>query len=1196
MSEQTFLAERQPVIPYAQRNPSLEWRANWFRLSRSANEQLLTDARDGAFARKLDQIEKYGRDSGWLAGYDPAGAGSPWYPIGPRNVNGRVKALAVHPTDPNTVYAGAASGGVWKSTDGGQTWDSLWDMQESIAIGALGIAVSSPSTVYAGTGEWTPGWGASYAGAGVYISTDAGATWSRRAAVSSRRIGKLVVDPTNAQRLWVCGDQGLEHSADGGVTWTTQRTGTITDVALDPANSNTVLIAVRYDGFYRSTDGGATFSLLPGAPTGAAVEWPQLALGVSGAHGHNFIVIKMGDTVQSSIDGGTTFNAVPGAHGGFYAGWNDVIAVAPDDEQVLIWGGVGLDRTANGGALWTSLPVHADQHAAVFAPSNTSVVYFANDGGVWRSDDKGATVTKVSDGLIITQFYNINFWSPLSNVIGGGAQDNGVNYTTSGLTWNPIYGGDGGWFVIDPTDPRTMYTESQYANVEKSTDGGMSWAAKTAGIVGTTPWEGVLTMDPNNHLRLFFGTDRMLRSNDGLATAWATVSQILNGEVSAIAVAPSDSNRVYSGTGSGSIYRSDDGGNTSPWADKTGTLPGRAITSIAVDGASADTVLVSVGGLSGVAGSQSVYRSTDGGSTWSDVSGDLPQVVGNSVVIDPSSAANTWYLATDTGIYRTTNGGTNWLPFDNGIPNVPVADLVVDSASKTLYAGTFGRGAFKLDITPGVIKQQVDLYLRDDDEDTGERFPSPSNLPDPLLAAPGLALWWMSPDIKVNHMPFFTPAGVFDGVVFDATLVHQDPVRGQTNRFYLQVSNRGWQATSNVSVRAFVADASAGLPNLPNALTPPNFDLTSTTDWQPVGPAQTIPTLLPNRPVIVSWDYALPMAAATHTCCLAVVSSADDPWTNPATDIATLITMDKRACLKNLHVVDPGPGPMPSTLTTIDFHNPLTQVALIDIVIRPEAFLQGRIGLLLPTIELANPDRALQGVEAQPLTPEDPIGTWYGGSRDDRGLVERLAACDRTHIFVFDQTKPSQIQGIKLGPGQTLRGVLASSLENDVTQTGPARFEVAERVNGQVAGGSTYQFGYDLPAPGQTPQPHRLRIRSDELQWRDDMDGGRGSFVVAEVKLADDDDRTYQRILGDVREAAEPTVMFDGIVMEGESLTLVLIEAEEGDIDRPEELFAHRFDGGIRSWLGEHQAQGRDRVRFVYEIEEVPIAAAPGGD
>jgi photosystem II stability/assembly factor-like uncharacterized protein len=363
----------------------------------------LTLMRDKAYASKLEWICNFGQKSGSMAGYDQAGPGSPWYSIGPRNVNGRVKALAVHPTNPDVLYAGAASGGVWMSSDGGQTWDPLWDMQASVAIGALGIARSSPTTIYAGTGEWTPGW-VSYGGAGVFVTTDGGVSWTQKSAIQSRRIGKLVVDPNNPQRLWTCGDAGLERSTDGGSSWTQLKTGTISDIALDPANANTMYIAVADDGFYKSTDSGGTFAILPGAPSGSVLTFPQIAIGVSGAHANNFIVIKYGDTVQSSTNGGATFSFVGGSHGGFYAGWCDVIACAPDDENILFWGGVGLDRTANGGASWASLPVHSDQHAVAFAPSNSNIVYVANDGGVWRSSDKGATIAKVSNGLTITQF------------------------------------------------------------------------------------------------------------------------------------------------------------------------------------------------------------------------------------------------------------------------------------------------------------------------------------------------------------------------------------------------------------------------------------------------------------------------------------------------------------------------------------------------------------------------------------------------------------------------------------------------------------------------------------------------------------------------------------------------------------------------------------------------------------------------
>jgi photosystem II stability/assembly factor-like uncharacterized protein len=1194
---------RPPERQLAQRPLALEWRRQWFSLTRSENERELGQARDAAVGYKRDLIKRYGRKSGTIAGYDPAGAGSPWYSIGPRNVNGRVKALAVHPTDPNTLYAGAAAGGVWKSVDGGQTWDSLWDTQDSLALGAIGIAASNPQTVYAGTGEWTPGFGASYPGAGVYVSTNGGATWSLRNSCLCRRIGKLVVDPGNSQRVWICGDAGLERTDDGGTTWTRLRTDTVTDIVLDPTNASTVFIAVAGGGAYKSTDGGNTFGVLAGSPTGAGVMFPQLAIGVNGAHGHDFVVLKSGGTIMTSTNGGTTFTTVSTGHGGYF-GWCDVIACAPDDETILFYGGVALERSTTGGNSWSTMSVHADQHVAVFTPSNSSIVYFANDGGVWRSDDKGATVRKVSNGLVITQLYDIGFWSPLSNVVGGGAQDNATNYTTSGLTWRPVWTNDGGWFVIDPTDPRTMYAEGQYAYVAKSTDGGATWNTVTGGITGSSPWEGILTMDPNDHLRLYYGTDRVLRTTDGCATPWASVSQVLSGEVSSIAVAPSDSNRVYVGTTAGHVYRSDDGGNSSPWADKSTGLPSRGVGSIWVDPGNANTVLISVGGLlstgfPGPGSAQSVYRSTDGGTTWTNVSGDLPVITANAAVGDPSSAT-TFYLATDGGVYRTTNGGTNWLPFDNGIPNVPVSDLALDWSRKMLYAGTFGRGAYRLDVTPAVTKPQIDLYLRDDDLDTGSIVPSPTDLPDPLLAAPARAQWWMSPDIKVNHLPFYMPSGtVFDGVDFDNTLVHQDPHRTEMNRIYLQVHNRGWQPTANVSVRAFIADASLGLPSLPNALSPPDFNLTNTAVWTPVGPAQTIPILHPNRPVIVTWDFTFPTSTATHTCCVAVISSPDDMFTNTATDVHALVSGDKHACLKNLHVVDPGSAPVEMTLLGIDLHNPRDRESTAEVTVRPILFERGTVGLLLPEIELAVGERGLTGVERVPLARDDPIGSWYlrGKGANEKELLKRWRGLDLSQLWAFSSTQVSRLGGIKLQPGQTLHGVVVLSHKRDVPLPTAPRVSFEQRIDRVSVGGSTFQIGYDHAAGPAQPEARRIRVVAEWLEWR--AEGRTRAHLWLKATIAEDDCRSVVRLIGTGSHVNRADIcLYDGYLADGESLVLELLQTKQAEPpEKGERLYQHRLDGLVETWLRSHKAtRKRGALRLRYTVEDATHVHPIGAD
>jgi hypothetical protein len=1211
---QTFVQVlREERADYSRRNRVLEFRSQWFHLHRPDDDQELFRIREEALNVKARMITRQRNTAGHKAAYDPAGAGSPWFSIGPRNINGRVRCLAVEPTNADTVYAGAASGGVWKSADGGLTWRPLWDNQESLAIGGIAIAPTSPNTIYVGTGEGVStiyGSGHNFPGSGVYVSTNGGTTWTRRASATNRRVTQMLVSPTDATRVYVAGLSGFERSTDSGVNWTMLRAGTITDAAQDPNNATTLYICINNDGVYKSTDGGDTFKKLNSAPSGASANWLKISIGKSGIHGSNFLVVRNGSAqVYTSIDGGTNWTNVSTAGSG-WVGWADLIAVALDDEDIVLAGGVGLQRSTNSGSSWTFLSgLHSDQHMAVFAPSNTNVVYECNDGGLYRSDDKGQTWREVSNGMVITQFYNAGDWRQISNVIGGGTQDQGTNITTSGLTWKNIHGADGGYLVIDPTDPHVMYAESQSTNIEKTTDGGQMWVNKTAGLVGSNPWVGAITMDPNNSSILFTGTDRVFRSLNALATAWSQSSQVLGQMLSTITVAPSDSNRVYAGTGDlyqragqGKVFRSDDGGATQPWADKSTGLPTtRPVMTIAVDQTNRDRVCVCYGATSGGTVGH-VFYSTNGGNSWTDISGDLPDISANALAFDPS-LPNTIYLGTDVGVFRTTNLGMNWQAFDNGIPNVVSTDLVVDATTNMMYASTFGRGMYKINITSGLVKPEVDLYLRDDVLDTGERFPSPSNEPNPVDPADHV-YWWESPDIKVDAPPFYTPPAVFDGVNFDVDLPHEDPVRNQGNRFYLQVHNRGWRTANNVSVGAFFADASAGLPPLPNALTPPNFNLTSTTNWQPVGPAQTIATLEPNRPVIVSWDWAVPVTAATHSCLLAVVSSSDDPITTPETDVNLLVDSEKRVCLKNLHVIGPSPSPL-QTLVTINFHNPRQEPDLIDIVVDPKRFQGGTIGMLLEPMEFAHRERALYGASTYALREGEDIGRFYAkvklnsaGHPHELLMLERV---NRSVLYEFDPVKRSEIRGIKLAAGQTLHAVITCKGSANVPYGETRQFAVMQRQGGKIIGGSTYEIR--LLRAAQRHPVSRVRVLLESLL----VDPRLLSYdraLTAVVSFNDDRFRTHFRSLQAQNGCEEEVCLFDGYVAEEDNMTLALTVKGEGEEEGEDSfrIYRRQFDGPPEAWVGSYavghepdEKHGRrHRLAMHYRIKSVPFGQTGG--
>lgn len=1167
------------IPEYGLRNRKFEWRTQWFRLGRSSDEKALAEALEHALRYKRTKIKKQIDRTDHMAAYGPAGAGTPWFSIGPRNVNGRVKSLTVHPTNPDIVYAGAASGGVWKTTDGGQSWHPLWYDQETLNFGSIAIAPSAPDTVYAATGEWTPNYGPSYPGAGLYVSADAGANWTRHTTLANRRVSKVAVSPTNADRVFVAGKSGLERSNNAGGTWSTVLPGEIADVVIDPNDPDYLYASIHYDGIYRSTDGGDTWSKLSAGPTGPAARWVKLAIGEAGVHGSKFLAAKSVGTVYLSTNRGTSWTTVAGSHGAGWTGWCDMIAVAPDDEDIILVGGIGIERTTDGGTTWSTIAgLHADHHVAVFAPSNPAIVYECNDGGVYRSADHGASFTKVSHGLVVTQFYDVNAWDTLSNVVGGGCQDNGTNLTTGGLTWRNILGADGGYLMVHHFDPRTMYAETQYTNILKSTDGGNTWVSKTGGLSDGTPWVGVMEMDPFNPDKLYCGTMRVFRNTDGLATNWIPSSQVLAGAVAAIAIARSDTNRVYAAGGS-HIYRSDDGGATSPWMDKTAApLPGQMITDITVSRTDANRVVACFGGL----GTGHVYLSATGGDTWTDISGDLPDIPVNAVALDPNHAM-TMYAGTDAGVYRTQDGGVTWQVFDNGLPNSIIADLHIDAEDNALYAATFGRGMYKVGIAPGAFEPHVDLYLRDSVLDTGERFPSPSGFANPHDVADSVH-YWESPDIKVDVAPYFTPDGLFDGVEFDTELLHEDPQRSKVNRFYLQVHNRGWATATNVRVRAFFASAASGLPSLPNPLTPPNFDLSSEANWQPIGPAKTIGTLEPNRPVIVSWDWSVPPGATSHSCLLAVMSCPDDPFTSTETNVDALVRADKRVALKNLHVIN-APGPRPDQyLVPIEFHNALSDQDRLDIVIEPVSFAEGTIGLLLEPVELG--ERALHGVTTYSAREGEYLGEWYQRPGDEPwlGRYDFLKQLDQERIFEFDAHKRAEIRDVQVAPGRSLRGLLTFKASHKVPYGQVQRFSVLQRQAGQIVGGSTYEVRLRR-AKGLAPVSH-IRVTLDALS----LDGVKTKHKVvwARVGFNGDEARCQWTRLPSRHGVVDARCLFDGYVVERDHMTVALYVSDGHGLPDEEKppFYTARFNQPPETWVG---TRADSRIALTLRIESLKL-------
>lgn len=666
-----------------------------------------------------------------------------WEPAGPTNIGGRIADVATHPADPAICYAGAAEGGVWKTTDFGQTWIPTFDNESSLSIGSIAIDPNDPQTLYVGTGESNGGGGSvTYGGTGVFKSINAGATWTNVGLPDSRYIGRVVLDPSNSNRVFVAvvgalfstnPERGLYRSTDAGGTWeqvlaSTDSTGAV-DVAVHPTDSNIVYAAlwersrgpnyINYggptSGMFRSTDGGDTWDeLTNGLPTGPDVGRIGFAIARSNPDIIYAIYAEadpgyfMG--VYKTTDGGISwFQTNDGALSDIYASfgwWFGNIRVDPTDPDRVFVLGLEFWRTTNGGSSWSNASgsMHVDHHGLEFGP-DPSLMYEGNDGGMYLSTN-GGTVWSHLSNLPVTQFYTteVDFLMPHRRY--GGTQDNGTNRTLTGSLddWNMILGGDGFYCQIDHTDNDFMYAEWQYGNLRRSTNGGSNFIDATSGLSGSRNWSMPVMIDPTDPTVLYTGTDEVHRSTNR-AVSWSSISgdltdgptggNVVFGTVTTVAVSETDPDVIWAGTDDGNVWVTTNGGAN--WTQVDGALPERWITRVAIDPTDETVSYVTVSGFRWDEPLPHVFRSTDFGSTWSDISSNLPEGPVNDIVVDPD-APSTLYVATDFGVYVSSDLGVSWSALGVSLPNVVVNDLELHNPTRTLVAGTFGRSMWTYDL------------------------------------------------------------------------------------------------------------------------------------------------------------------------------------------------------------------------------------------------------------------------------------------------------------------------------------------------------------------------------------------------------------------------------------------------------------------------------------------------------------------
>ncbi len=577
----------------------------------------------------------------------------------------------VHPTNPDIVFA-AMSGslfnaraqrGVYRTHNGGQSWRLVLEPETPMAGGIdLAIHPDEPDTIYA-------------------------AMWDHQRTPEFRHYGGL--------------GSGLFKSTDGGNRW-------------------------------RRLENVLTFS--PGDATGlsASETLGRIGVAIAPTNPDKVYVITTATYGQDkgfyvSEDGGESFNAQtrPGSQGGF-GWWFGRLWVDPTNENIVFAAGVNLRRTTNGGATWANVGgVHADQHAMQWATAVPNLVYLGNDGGTYASTNNGVSGSFVQAVYeTYSQFYTIDVGELAPDRITAGLQDHGSWRSWTGQnpgddTWQSYNGGDGLKTIVDPSNPNIYYGCSQYGSCVRRVDGpadGVTNATISSGTVSARRnWLTPIELDPNNPAILYYGGN-VLNKSTNRGSSWTRISPesvdltgtfepgtwtpsmgYSNwGTITTISVSKTQPDLIYLGTDTGRLWKTPDGGAT--WIEFTGKgLPDVWVTNVTIDPENENTVYATFSGYRSGQNSAHVYKTTNGGDTWTNISSNLPNAPVNDLIIDHDN--NTVYVATDVRVYYLR--GTNWKPAGTNLPIVPVLDLRLHQPTNTLYAGTFGHGVFKLDLTTG---------------------------------------------------------------------------------------------------------------------------------------------------------------------------------------------------------------------------------------------------------------------------------------------------------------------------------------------------------------------------------------------------------------------------------------------------------------------------------------------------------------
>ncbi|NPD45767.1 MULTISPECIES: PKD domain-containing protein [unclassified Lentimicrobium] len=655
-----------------------------------------------------------------------------WTNIGPINLPintgtgqpngmGRVNAIAFHPTDADIVFIGAPQGGLWKTADGGSTWEVLTDDQPTLGVSSIIINHDNADIILIGTGDRDAG---DSNGMGVFKSTDGGETWTvSNDGMGNRTVGRMIQDPNDSDIILAATDGGVYKSSDMGATWTQSQSGNFKDILFKPDNSS-VVYTISSNNFYKSTDNGDSFtnssSGLPGGSRGAIAVTPAnpevvyVLLSSGSVYGSTSKSDDAGDSWTVKSTSPNIFDYSCDGSGSNGQGWYDMdIAIDPNDENFVYVGGVNTWVSSNSGSNWSinshwyggcGVPsVHADMHVYEINPLNNRL-YNGNDGGLYYTDNQGDSWPQISSGLAISQIYKIGSSATVKDLVINGYQDNGTaTFTSDG--WKTVMGGDGMDCAIDPVDPTYSYGEYYYGAIDRIKNNSQNQGNIVGGISEEGAWVTPFLISYADANTMFVGMKGVWRTNNVKANStsqvqWTKITDFSGSNCSMLEQSDANPDILWVGKGS-SMYMTLNANDEAPTWNIVTNMPGSGdIRSIATNPNNEDDVYMARG--------NGIYYSNNLCETWTDISGSLPSIAMNSIVFYKNSGDGL-YVGANAGIYYKDSNLDDWVLYNDGFPlssRITELEIYYDAANPSqdlLRASTYGRGLWETPMFQGVL-------------------------------------------------------------------------------------------------------------------------------------------------------------------------------------------------------------------------------------------------------------------------------------------------------------------------------------------------------------------------------------------------------------------------------------------------------------------------------------------------------------